>query len=281
MSREAIKFRLRVNVTILAATLFLGTVAFMSVEKVSLTDALYFIIVTMATVGYGDIHPVTAAGKFLAVGLIVLGVGTFVGVIASGTELILFRRERTAVTKKLNLVVGVFFSEAGTRLLRLLVAWDPGISEIRTSFLVNGRWKREDFAAAAASARRHVFRLDPGTPELMALRTFLLGKREFLVRLLENPALLEHGSFSNLLQALLHLVEELAERDSFRDLPRADRAHLVADMVRVYRHLVEEWLSYMEHLKAYFPYLFSLAARKNPFDEDARVEIGEDGEMED
>lgn len=281
MSREAIKFRLRVNVTILAATLFLGTVAFMSVEKVSLTDALYFIIVTMATVGYGDIHPVTAAGKFLAVGLIVLGVGTFVGVIASGTELILFRRERTAVTKKLNLVVGVFFSEAGTRLLRLLVAWDPGISEIRTSFLVNGRWKREDFAAAAASARRHVFRLDPGTPELMALRTFLLGKRAFLVRLLENPALLEHGSFSNLLQALLHLVEELAERDSFRDLPRADRAHLVADMVRVYRHLVEEWLSYTEHLKTHFPYLFSLAARKNPFDEDARVEIGEDGEMED
>lgn len=281
MSREAIKFRLRVNVTILAATLFLGTVAFMSVEKVSLTDALYFIIVTMATVGYGDIHPVTAAGKFLAVGLIVLGVGTFVGVIASGTELILFRRERTAVAKKLNLVVGVFFSEAGTRLLRLLVAWDPGISEIRTSFLVNGRWKREDFAAAAASARRHVFRLDPGTPELMALRTFLLGKRAFLVRLLENPALLEHGSFSNLLQALLHLVEELAERDSFRDLPRADRAHLVADMVRVYRHLVEEWLSYTEHLKTHFPYLFSLAARKNPFDEDARVEIGEDGEMED
>lgn len=281
MSREAIKFRLRVNVTILAATLFLGTVAFMSVEKVSLTDALYFIIVTMATVGYGDIHPVTAAGKFLAVGLIVLGVGTFVGVIASGTELILFRRERTAVTKKLNLVVGVFFSEAGTRLLRLLVAWDPGISEIRTSFLVTGRWKREDFAAAAASARRHVFRLDPGTPELMALRTFLLGKRAFLVRLLENPALLEHGSFSNLLQALLHLVEELAERDSFRDLPRADRAHLVADMVRVYRHLVEEWLSYTEHLKTHFPYLFSLAARKNPFDEDARVEIGEDGEMED
>jgi len=281
MSREAIKFRLRVNVTILAATLFLGTVAFMSVEKVSLTDALYFIIVTMATVGYGDIHPVTAAGKFLAVGLILLGVGTFVGVIASGTELILFRRERTAVTKKLNLVVGVFFSEAGTRLLRLLVAWDPGISEIRTSFLVNGRWKREDFAAAAASARRHVFRLDPGTPELMALRTFLLGKRAFLVRLLENPALLEHGSFSNLLQALLHLVEELAERDSFRGLPRADRAHLVADMVRVYRHLVEEWLSYTEHLKTHFPYLFSLAARKNPFDEDARVEIGEDGEMED
>jgi len=281
MSRAAIQFRLRVNVTILAATLFLGTIAFMSVEKVSLTDALYFIIVTMATVGYGDIHPVTAAGKFLAVGLIVLGVGTFVGVIASGTELILFRRERTAVMKKLNLIVGVFFSEAGTRLLRLLVAWDPGISEIRTSFLVNGRWKREDFAAAAASARRHVFRLDPGTPELMALRTFLLGKRAFLVRLLENPALLEHGSFSNLLQALLHLVEELAERDSFRDLPRADRAHLVADMVRVYRHLVEEWLSYTEHLKTHFPYLFSLAARKNPFDEDARVEIGEDGEMED
>jgi len=281
MSREAIQFRLQLNLTILATTLFLGTIAFMSIEKVSPTDALYFIIVTMATVGYGDIHPVTAAGKFLALAVIVLGVGTFVGVIASGTELILFRRERKALMEKLNLVVGVFFSEAGTGLLRLFVSWDPEIAEIRTSFHVNGRWKRENFAAAAALARRHVFRLDPGIPELMALRTLLIGKREFLVRLLENPALLEHGSFSNLLQALLHLVEELAERNSFRDLPRADRAHLMADMVRVYRHLVEEWLSYAEHLKAYFPYLFSLAVRKNPFDEEARVEISEDEETED
>ena len=42
-------------------------------------------------------------------------------------------------------------------------------------------------------------------------------KRDFLLRLLENPNLLEHDSFANLLLAVFHLTEELAQR---RDLDR-------------------------------------------------------------
>jgi len=38
---------------------------------------------------------------------------------------------------------------------------------------------------------------------------------------------------------------------------------------RVYLLLVDEWLAYMEHLKNFFPYLFSLAMRTNPFDRQA------------
>jgi hypothetical protein len=32
-----------------------------------------------------------------------------------------------------------------------------------------------------------------------------------------------------------------------------------------------EWLTYMQYLKQYYPYLFSLAMRKNPFDRNASV----------
>ena len=46
----------------------------------------------MATVGYGDIHPVTASGKLLAILIIITGVGTFLGVIANTTELMLNRK---------------------------------------------------------------------------------------------------------------------------------------------------------------------------------------------
>ncbi len=38
-------------------------------------EALYFTIVTLATVGYGDITPHTTAGRFLVIGLIVAGIG--------------------------------------------------------------------------------------------------------------------------------------------------------------------------------------------------------------
>jgi voltage-gated potassium channel len=46
-------------------------------ENRSFVDAFYYIIVTMATVGYGDIVPTTPAGKILAIVLIITGVGTF------------------------------------------------------------------------------------------------------------------------------------------------------------------------------------------------------------
>ncbi|MDM8549717.1 ion channel [Desulfobacterales bacterium HSG2] len=79
---EKNKIRLRIYLTVL---LSLGVIGFMSFENFSLTDAIYFSIVTMATVGYGDIHSQTDIGKILALIIIVGGVGTFLGVIASIT----------------------------------------------------------------------------------------------------------------------------------------------------------------------------------------------------
>ena len=43
----------------------------------SASDALWYVIVTMATVGYGDQYPVTNAGRLLGVLIIVVGVGIF------------------------------------------------------------------------------------------------------------------------------------------------------------------------------------------------------------
>jgi voltage-gated potassium channel Kch len=120
MAHDPIRFRLTINLIVFLAVLVFGTVVFMSVEKRSFVDAVYYIIVTMATVGYGDIVPTTSVGKIIAVILIVTGVGTFLGVIANATEMMLSRREKQARMKKLNMVIGVFFSEAGNRLgLRL------------------------------------------------------------------------------------------------------------------------------------------------------------------
>jgi hypothetical protein len=44
-------------------------------------------------------------------------------------------------------------------------------------------------------------------------------------------------------------------------------------MNRVYRLLITEWLTYMQYLKKHYPYLFSLAMRKNPFDRNASVVV--------
>ncbi len=90
---EADRIRLRLYLFVFAALLLVGSLGFMYVENLSLVDSIYFAIVTMATVGYGDIHPQSNVGKVLALILIFGGVGTFLGVVASITEVFLKRRE--------------------------------------------------------------------------------------------------------------------------------------------------------------------------------------------
>lgn len=49
----------------------------------NLLDAAYFTIVTMSTVGYGDIYPVSETAKIFVIMLIIVGIGVFFGVIVS------------------------------------------------------------------------------------------------------------------------------------------------------------------------------------------------------
>ena len=79
--------------------------------------------------------------------------------------------------------------------------------------------------------------------------------------------MLEHDRFTDLLWATFHLTEELEARESFEGLPESDIKHIAIDLHRVYRHLTMEWLLYVEHLKAQYPYLFSLVVRTQPFQE--------------
>ena len=48
----------------------------------SFADALYWSLVTVSTVGYGDHFPVTVVGKFTAIFLMFFGIGIFGGIIA-------------------------------------------------------------------------------------------------------------------------------------------------------------------------------------------------------
>ena len=90
-----ISLRFRIYVSILAAVLFIGMVGLMVIESFSPLDAFYFLIVTIATVGYGDLHPVTPLGKLLVIVIILAGVGCFVGVVANAIEYMIEMRERT------------------------------------------------------------------------------------------------------------------------------------------------------------------------------------------
>lgn len=182
-------------------------------------------------------------------------------------ERILARREKQAMLQKLNMVIGTFFSEVGNQLLHNLLGCFEGNREIRQRLAVNQNWTHADFKKAMAYA--NVIKDQPrcANEDLEGLRVFLVQKRTFLLGLLENPNLLEHERFTDLLWATFHLTEELEARQSFKDLPGTDLAHLAGDIQRVYHHLAAEWVCYVEHLKSSYPFLFSLIVRMQPFKE--------------
>jgi hypothetical protein len=185
---------------------------------------------------------------------------------------VLTLQEKRAILKKLNMVIGVFFSDVGTGLLRHFSELDLQSEEIRKR-LMEAEWSDHYFFSLRKGLETHGYRVAAERKDLGNLKIFLAGKKDFLLRLLENPNLLEHERFTELLWAVFHLAEELSLREDVHSCSEADCAHLIGDIKRAYGLLLSEWLSYMLHLKKSYPYLFSLAIRLNPFDPAAAVEI--------
>jgi hypothetical protein len=175
-------------------------------------------------------------------------------------------REKKKQLEKLNMVIESFFSETGSEILRYASDHDPDVDVIKRDLLIKNNWTKKDFAQATRKLRDYNFNINIKHDDLPRLKSYLIEKRGFMLRLLENPVLLEHESFTELMRAIFHLTEELANRDDPSTLPESDLQHLKGDMKRAYGLLVREWLLYMKYLKSGYPYLFSLAVRINPFD---------------
>jgi len=182
-------------------------------------------------------------------------------------ERILTRREKMAIREKMNMVVGAFFSEIGDQLLRSLLGCFQGRDEIRQNLSVLPDWDHSDFQKAMRFASNLQYVPDCQELNLEAMRALLIEKRQFLLTLLENPNILEHEHFTDLLWATFHLSEELEARASLDDLPDSDLGHIAVDIERLFSLLIVEWVAYAEHLQTNYPYLFSLVTRIHPFQE--------------
>lgn len=186
---------------------------------------------------------------------------------------LLEEREKKQKLEKMNMVIGTFFSRVGTSLISCFANHDPNLDSVRSELMVTDAWSEENFSAVVVRMKDYEFDIDACTLDLEHLRLFLLNREDFLVRMLENPVLLEHEDFTELLRATFHLTEELSRRGAIAECPASDISHLEGDVKRVYGLLIHEWIAYMHYLKRNYPYLFSLALRTNPFDPDSSVMV--------
>lgn len=70
-----IEQRILVVVVAIGSILAIGTLGYMVIEGWSPFDALYMTVITVATVGYGETHPLSTAGRVYTIALILVGLG--------------------------------------------------------------------------------------------------------------------------------------------------------------------------------------------------------------
>jgi voltage-gated potassium channel len=76
-------------------TLAGGTIFYRVVEGWSLLDSFYFSAITLATVGYGDLVPTTAAGKLFTVFYVFAGVGIILAFVQAVARASVAQRDET------------------------------------------------------------------------------------------------------------------------------------------------------------------------------------------
>ncbi|HEX9060223.1 MAG TPA: hypothetical protein VF941_08575 [Clostridia bacterium] len=178
---------------------------------------------------------------------------------------ILSSREKRDKLKKINVVISAFYTETGTAALTEMSSFLCNLEELKECLNIKPEWEDNDFKTAVKIASSFEYDIDSREGDLSVLKEFLRSKSLYMLGMFENPNLLEHDTFTDMLWAVFHVIDELDSRDSLQNLPQNDLHHLSGDIKRAYMLLLIEWLYYMNHLKNEYPYLFSLAVRKNPF----------------
>jgi hypothetical protein len=171
------------------------------------------------------------------------------------------------------MLIGVFFSVVGIELLTIFSDADPNINNIKKKLIIDEKWTNKNFIQILKDLKKQKYKIDIKKIDLIKFKKYILTQGDFLTRLLENPVLYEHESFTELLRTVFHLYEELEHRKNISKLIETDKNHIRIDLERCYKNLVLQWLNYMQHLKNNYPYLFSLSMRTNPFDTKASIEI--------
>ena len=181
--------------------------------------------------------------------------------------------EKKKKISKLYMIIETFFSEVGTELLRAFAHNDKTLEKIDFVLDINCDWCDKDYKVLVKNLSAYEPQIHMDGKELEAIDMMLLECRPNLLSLLENPALLEHETFTELLMAVFHLAEELRLRYDFMTLTETDREHLIGDVKRAYAALAIEWIGYINHMRIHYPYLHSLCIRNNPFRPTREVEV--------
>jgi voltage-gated potassium channel len=89
------------NLFLFLCLLVFGAVGYIVIEGWSFMDALYMTVITLATVGYGEVHEISPEGRLFTVILIFLGVGFFLYVVGNVIQFLVEGRIRHVLGRRI------------------------------------------------------------------------------------------------------------------------------------------------------------------------------------
>lgn len=178
---------------------------------------------------------------------------------------LLEKREKTHFLEKVNMLIGVFYTDLGTTMLSNFVKGDKNISKIVSSKIQTTKWNSACCLQLKEELKNHNFKIDMLSVDITTIRDTLSSNRDLISNLIINENMHEHEGFTEALMSLLHLREEMETRccDSIQPF---ELEHIASDMSHAYKHLSIEWCNYMNYLSTHYPRLFLKALINNPFD---------------
>lgn len=173
--------------------------------------------------------------------------------------------------QKLQIVVSAFYGDLGSDLIRRFGTFCTNLPDFLQNINFEEELKQKEKKKVLEYIKNFDYEIDIHKGDLEELKEYLLAQKSYIVRMFESPNLIEHDRFTDMLWAVYHVIDELEHRPLLSELPKNDLIHLSMDIKRAYPLLILEWYEYMTYLKKAYPYLFSLASRRSPFEDNSIV----------
>lgn len=165
-------------------------------------------------------------------------------------------KEKKERMNKLNMLIGIFFTEVGYKLMHEIISGDKNA---KNSIL---HFNKLDDIEKAINKGEYTVNIEE--INISNIKSLLESNNTLLINLVSNENLHQHETFTDLLMAVIHLRDEILFIEK-HGLVQIDKKHLANDIDRVYKNITVQWISYLKYLRTNYPFLYNNAIRVNPY----------------
>lgn len=120
--KETLGRRFAIDLFRLTGFVVVGAIGFMIVEQWNFLDALFMTVITLTTVGYGEVHPLSTPGRIYTIFLILIGAGVVLYVLSDMVEIFLrlnigARRMKQKIARLSNHQIVCGFGRSGQEVI--------------------------------------------------------------------------------------------------------------------------------------------------------------------